>query len=185
MLTPLKPAPGALLIAPPMLPDTHFHRTAVLLCEHGHQGSFGLILNQPLTIPLDEVIDELPGYTAPLSLGGPVQQDTVHYLHRFGPRVPGSIEVLPNLAWGGDFETLMRVTIDEGSAAAVRFFLGYAGWSPGQLQGEIDDEGWIVTDADVDLVFSDPPEGIWRQALRRMGGTFAMLSNFPSDPRLN
>jgi putative transcriptional regulator len=182
----IDPQPGVLLIAPPMMQEPNFRRTVVLLCEHGAEGTFGLILNRPLTLRLSEVIDSADPVDTFLSLGGPVQPDTLHMLHRCGQHVPEAVTVLDGVCWGGDFEVIKSL-VETGRAGAqeLRFFLGYAGWSEGQLASEIAADGWIVSRADEALIFREQPEALWRTALRRMGGDYAMLANFPEDPRLN
>ncbi len=179
------PAPGVLLIAPPMMLDPNFRRSVVLLCEHGPDGSFGLILNRPLALKLSDVLDDLGGDDQ-VSLGGPVQQDTLHFLHRHGDLVTDSIAVFDGVHWGGDFEAVKTlVQTHDATPQDLRFFLGYAGWSPGQLDEEIALGGWFLARADEVLIFADPPGALWRTVLRRMGGQYALLANFPDDPRLN
>lgn len=178
---------GMLLLAPPALEEPTFRRSVVLLCEHNAAGSFGLVLNRPLDIEGGEVMDELMGYAEPLGLGGPVQPNTLHYLHRFNEAdVPGAIGVTDGVFWGGRFEAVQAL-VERGLATAreLRFFLGYAGWSPGQLQAELEAGGWISAWADAQAVFPDDPATLWRTSLRRMGGEYALLANFPDDPRMN
>ena len=178
-------APGVLLIAPPMMADPNFRRAVVLLCEHGPDGSFGLILNRPLTLQLGEVLDEFYS-DAPLSLGGPVQQDTLHFLHRHGDLIGDAVPVLDGVHWGGDFEAVKTLVQTEvATPNDLRFFIGYAGWSPGQLGEEVEQDGWFLAHADDVLVFDDEPETLWRTVMRRMGGEYALLSTFPDDPRMN
>ena len=181
------PAPGTLLVAPPLSDDANFRRTVVLLCEHSLEGSFGLILNRPLTLQLSEVLDGPFGYDATLSLGGPVEPNTLHFLHRFEEgRVPGAVPLPGGVCWGGDFEAVQAlVRAGDASPAVLRFFLGYAGWAAGQLDAEIEHDGWILTRADVPAVFPDDQEKLWRDVLRRMGGEYALLANVPDDPRMN
>ena len=182
----IDPAPGVLLIAPPLLNEPTFRRTVVLLCEHGPEGSFGLILNRPLSLQLGEVMDGMDTYPDPLSLGGPVQPNTLHFLHRFGETVPGAIAVLEGVYWGGEFEVLkLLVETQETTAQELRFFLGYAGWSPGQLAGEIEQGGWILSHTHDGFVFPEAPAQLWRTILRSKGGEYAILANFPDDPRMN
>lgn len=188
MSTPeIQPQSGALLVAPPMMLDPNFHRAVVLLCEHSDEGSFGLILNRPLTLSLGDVLQDLPDAQAPvLSTGGPVQPDTLHFIHRHGDVIPKSIEILDGIFWGGDFDLLKALVADGRTTARdIRFFLGYAGWSPGQLADEVEQGGWILTMADGDALFPEQPDQLWRAVLRRMGGEYALLSNFPADPRMN
>ena len=181
----IAPTPGVLLIAPPMMRDPNFWRAVVLLCEHGPDGSFGLILNRPLTLELSEVMNDLEGENM-VSLGGPVQQNTLHFLHRHGDIVTEAIPLLDGVLWGGDFDAIKTLIQTEvASPQDLRFFLGYAGWSPGQLEEEIAGGGWFLTPGDDVLIFPDDPKTLWRTVLRHMGGPYALLSNFPDDPRLN
>ena len=180
------PAPGVLLIAPPMMQDPNFRRTVVLLCEHTEEGSFGLVLNRSLSLQPSAVLEGMEQYDGLISLGGPVQPDTLHVLHRHGDHVGDAVEVADCVFWGGNIEAIQHLV--EGQHAApnnLRFFLGYAGWSPGQLEHEISLGGWILARSDSALVFTELPERLWRDALRRMGGAYALLANFPDDPRMN
>ena len=83
-LSDIPPEAGVLLIAPPMMQDPNFRRTVILLCEHGMEGSFGLILNRSISMHLADVVEDMGDYEGPLSVGGPVQPNTLHVLHRFG-----------------------------------------------------------------------------------------------------
>lgn len=177
--------PGTLLIAPPMLQDPNFRRTVVLLCEHGPEGSFGLILNRPLDLQLNEVMEGYLPYDDQVCLGGPVQRNTLHFVHRM-EAVHEGVQLPNGVQWGGRFETIKSALQQETvTAQELRFFIGYAGWSPGQLEDELEADGWILSTATPDLVFTDEPEELWRTALRQMGGEYAILANFPEDPRMN
>ena len=178
--------PGSLLLAPPMSGDPNFRRSVVLVCEHTDEGSFGLILNRPLELQLSDVLEDEGMPPQQIALGGPVQQNTLHYLHRLGDQLEDSISVVDGVFWGGDFDRLKALYRDgTASDENVRLFLGYAGWSPGQLEEEIGMDGWIVTPAQMHFVFSSDAERLWRTVLRAMGGTYATMANFPDDPRLN
>jgi putative transcriptional regulator len=180
-------APGALLVSAPMMQDPNFRRAVVLLCEHQpEQGTFGLILNQPVDVQLGDVVEGVFAYDPPLHLGGPVQRDTLHFLHRRPDDIPGGIELPGSITWGGDFEAVQE-TARRGDASPedLRFFVGYAGWSPGQLEEEFEEDAWILAPGSADVIFSASPDELWRSVLRRMGGQYAMLANFPDDPRMN
>ncbi len=185
-LSDIPPAAGVLLVAPPMMHDPNFRRTVILLCEHGVDGSFGLILNRSISLQLTDVVEGMDHYEGPLSVGGPVQPNTLHVLHRFGDKVGECIEVLEEVYWGGDFESIQElVKTTQTSCEEIRFFLGYAGWSPGQLDAEIEQDGWILTPTENSYIFKEDPEHLWKRILRRMGGEYALLANFPDDPRMN
>lgn len=177
---------GTLLIANAMLQDPNFKRTVVLVCEHNENGTFGLILNRPLELRLEDVIEDFGEWDAPLWLGGPVQTNTLHVIHRLGDRIEGSQEVIDGVFWGGDYEEirelvrLKTVTSDE-----LKFFLGYSGWGPGQLNDEMRSGSWYLSKATVQTVFTEPPEKLWGRVLRAKGGDYAYIANFPEDPRLN
>lgn len=177
---------GILLVAPPNLSDPNFRRSVVLLCDHSAEGSFGLILNQHTAIDMKDVWPGQGVFKEVVRAGGPVQMDTLHFLHRFGEDLSDAVEICPDVFWGGDFDALQH-TARGGNAltSGVRFYLGYAGWSEGQLQAEIEAGGWIMTRADSELVFDIEPELLWRAAMIRMGGEYALLSNYPDDPLLN
>ena len=180
------PRAGALLIAPPMMHDPNFRRTVVLLCEHTPEGSFGLILNRPLGVQLAEVVRGIGDPALSIGQGGPVQTDTLHFIHTCGDVIPGTVPISSGIYWGGDFDVMkLLIETKQVSQSDARFFLGYAGWSPGQLLDEIDQGGWIVTAGSAGSVFDTDPEDLWRGILRGMGDEYAILANFPEDPRLN
>lgn len=188
-------APGVLLVAPPTLGDPNFRRSVVLLCEHNEvEGSFGLSLGRPLeqditlrdALDLSEPAARLHAEDFSLALGGPVQPETLHYLHRHPEAVPDATEVAEGIWWGGDFEHVQALLAEgEADTRSLRFFLGYAGWGVGQLRAEMDQGGWILAPPAPDLVFPESLDAFWRQMMRRMGGEYALLSNFPDDPRMN
>ena len=103
----IDPGPGILLIADPFLKDPNFLRTVVFLCEHKEEGSFGFVLNRQYENTLNELIPELDEFKLPVFYGGPVQQDTIHFLHQYPEEIPGGIEVLKGVWWGGDFDKLV------------------------------------------------------------------------------
>ena len=182
----IKPEKGRLLISEPFLPDPNFERTVVLLCEHNEEGSFGFVLNKPSILKVNEVMEELANVENLVFVGGPVQQDTLHFIHR-NASLENAVEIVERIYWGGAFENLMLLLETRQIAASdVRFFLGYSGWGPGQLEEELDQDSWIVCDYVTDqLLFDTGSDIMWRKALENMGGRFSMYSNYPVDPRLN
>ncbi|MEP6736501.1 MAG: YqgE/AlgH family protein [Chryseolinea sp.] len=182
----LKPEKGRLLISEPYLPDPNFERTVVLLCEHNDEGSFGFVVNKPSIIKINEVMEDIRNVGEPVFVGGPVQQDTLHFLHR-NTNIEKAVKIRDEIYWGGDFESLL-VNLDTSviRSGDVRFYLGYSGWASGQLELELQEDSWIVCDfVNDELLFDTDPAVVWKKALESMGGRFSVYSNYPVDPRLN
>ncbi len=177
---------GVILLSHPMMSDPNFKRSVILICEHRIDGSVGLVLNDPMDYEVGEVIKELESSKQALFKGGPVQPETLHMIHRLPDRIRDSEEVIEGLSWGGNFEDLVdHLTIYNSDPKSLRLFSGYSGWSKGQLQSEIDEGVWIVAKHEADGLFESPPEKAWKNVLRSMGRKFAILSNFPENPRHN
>jgi putative transcriptional regulator len=182
----IKPEKGRLLISEPFLPDPNFERTVVLLCDHNDEGSFGFVLNKPSIVKVSEVMDNIHHLDEIVFVGGPVQQDSLHFIHR-RVEVEGAVSICEGINWGGSFETLVLMAdTKQIEGKDIRFFLGYSGWGPGQLEAELEAESWIVCDQVTDeLLFDTDPPMMWKKALDNLGGRFSMYSNYPVDPRLN
>ncbi|HEX8040634.1 MAG TPA: YqgE/AlgH family protein [Chryseosolibacter sp.] len=182
----IKPEKGRLLISEPFLPDPNFERTVVLLCEHNEEGSFGFVLNKPSILKVNEVMENMTDLDNEVFVGGPVQQDTLHFIHR-NTVLENAVEIVDRIYWGGAFENLMLLYESRQiTGKDIRFFLGYSGWGPGQLETELEQDSWIVCDYVTDqLLFDTGSDIMWRKALENMGGRFSMYSNYPVDPRLN
>jgi putative transcriptional regulator len=184
---PEQPEKGDLLISEPFLPDPNFERSVILLCEHDENGTFGYVLNQLSTLKFDEVIEESGGFTDELLVGGPVQQDTLHLIHRRPELIEDSKSVNDEIYWGGDFDRIVfLLNTKQIPKGDVKFFIGYSGWSPGQLMNEIEAKSWIVyKNPTAQQVFDSDANVLWRKVLNEMGGKFKTFSNYPSDPRMN
>ena len=178
---------GDLLISEPFLADTNFERSVILLCEHNEEGSLGFVLNKPSLLTLQDVLEEAVGSEQSLYTGGPVQQNTLHFVHRVSQLQDGADDLGQGILWGGNFEQLLSLmNTRQLMAEDIRFFVGYSGWAPGQLASELAEEAWIVySRATGEHIFDVPPERLWQEILRTMGGKYRMFSNYPIDPRLN
>lgn len=182
----IHPAPGILLIADPFLKDPNFLRTVVFICEHKEEGSFGFVLNRKYENTLDELIPELAAHKIPVYYGGPVQIDTIHFLHQYPDEIPGSFEVIKGVYWGGDFGSVIQMIRDDKiDYNKIRFYIGYSGWSDGQLKNELNEKTWLTVEATRKLVFHRNYDEIWKESLRQLGGDYEMMINFPIDPQLN
>jgi putative transcriptional regulator len=182
----VEPSKGRILVSEPYLPDPNFERTIILLCEHNAEGSFGFVMNKPSLARLGDVMQDLKGFDAPVFIGGPVQQDTLHYIHRL-PKLEDSTPVMDGVFWGGNFDQLVSlIETKQVASSDIKFFLGYSGWSVGQIDQELKDDSWIVWDkGSEELLFDIKAEAMWAYTLRAMGGRFSVYSNYPQDPRLN
>lgn len=180
-------SPGILLIADPFLKDPNFARSVVLLCEHQDaKGSFGFMLNKLFDQKLDELVPEILMNNIPVFYGGPVQLDTIHFVHRQPDLIEGGFEISDGVYWGGRFDNVVDM-INGGQLdlRRIKFFIGYSGWSSGQLEGEFNEKSWILSEGNTDLIFDEKEQNIWRQSLKNLGSNFALMANFPIDPLLN
>ncbi|GAB2795666.1 YqgE/AlgH family protein [Rhabdobacter roseus] len=179
-------AKGDLLIAEPFLGDPNFDRGVVLLCEHNEQGSFGFVMNQTTDLMLGDVLEETIYQDIPLYLGGPVEKNTLHFIHRRPELIDGSGQIAEGVYWGGDFEQVkLLLNLNQLTSADLRFFVGYSGWGSGQLGDELQQKSWIVTQTTSDFLFSTPADQFWREVLRNMGGKYRSIAHYPTDPSLN
>jgi putative transcriptional regulator len=180
------PAAGVLFIADPFLKDPNFMRTVVLLTEHHDEGSVGFVINRQYQNTLDELLPEMAGHKLPVYYGGPVETNTVHFLHCYPAKIPGGVEILKGVFWGGDFDAVVDIIqTGQADAAQLRFFVGYSGWGKGQLDMEVNEKTWLTTEATRRLIFHENAQNIWKDALKHLGGDYEMMINFPIDPQLN
>lgn len=166
--------------------DQNFQRSVVLLVEHGDTGSLGFVLNRQLEVSIEEIVEDFPSVDSPVFMGGPVEQTTLHYVHRLGDRLPNSRHVTDEVYWGGSFEHLQTM-LDSGEVSKqdILFFVGYSGWAPGQLEQELERKSWIVAPEDPSFIFRTDYQDLWRTVLQSMGTKYKVIANYPVDPRLN
>lgn len=183
---------GQLLVASPALEDPNFARTVIIILRHDREGgAFGLVLNRPL--PALDVEGQLPGWkewiTPPRHIfsGGPVERERAFALGTYAPTrldsqapfhgpVIGSLNVV-------DLDALPAAP--EAAPAEMRIFSGYAGWSGGQLESELDESAWFVVDARPSDIFAADPEHLWRDVLKRQRGSLAIFAHFPRERSVN
>lgn len=176
---------GHLLVAGPALVDPNFHRTVVLVGEHGDEGAMGVVLNRVSDVTVEEALPPMAQLTAPdepVYLGGPVEPQAVVVLADFADPARAEVVVVGNVGF-------LPGEVDEagelGDLRAVRVFAGYAGWGPGQLEGELEEGSWIVLPAQEADVFTATADRLWRDVLRREGGAYAVVALMPNEPRAN
>jgi len=182
----IEPGPGILLIADPFLKDPNFIRTVVLLCDHKEEGSFGFVLNKQIEQTLDELLENFEGFQLPVYYGGPVQTDTIHFVHQYPDLIPDACKISNDIYWGGNFEAVAVLIKNKSiDLKKIKFFIGYSGWADGQLSNEMTEKSWLIVDATKNLVFNTKPEEVWKGSLIHLGGDYEMMVNFPIDPQLN
>ncbi len=182
----IEPQQGVLLISDPFLLDLNFSRTVILICEHNEEGTIGFVINRKYEIPISQLIPELKNISIPLFYGGPVQMDVLHFLHQHPDKIPGGIEIANGIYWGGDFEILVNLIIKQLiDTNSIRLFIGYSGWSSGQLNEEINEKSWLCLESSQALIFQKKQDDIWKEALKQMGKKYEYLINSPLDPQLN
>lgn len=176
---------GTLLLSRPYLEDENFERSVILLCDHSDEGSFGLVLNDISEFSLGEVLEKNEEIENTLFFGGPVEHNTLHYIHNV-PEIDKSIPVYDDLFWSGNFdEILVRVKTGLIKEEDIRFFVGYSGWDSGQLQEEIKKDSWFVTNLKPKGLLKMEIKSMWQQILKDMGGKYRQYANYPIDPSLN
>jgi len=182
----IKPTQGALLLSEPFLKDFYFSRSVVLLAEHNETGTFGLIINKPLQVTLNEIVKDFPYFETNLYIGGPVNTESLFVLHTVGSKIENSYRIMPRLYWGGNMETIKAMIEDKKiTNDDIRFYIGYSGWDPNQLDREMKERSWAITKARPKGLFFEPPADMWKNYLKAMGSEYAQWVNYPPDPIMN
>jgi len=184
--TGLKIAKGKLLLSEPFLKDYFFKRSVIMMLDHDEFGSMGMIINRETEYFISDLVDDFPNFDSRVFLGGPVQTENIFILHRKGDLITGSQEVMPGLYWGGDFEQIKEmIKLGVLKNTDLRFYLGYSGWSKGQLDGELKENSWIVAESKNEYLFANQPKDLWGNILELYGNDYEMWLNFPVDPQEN
>ncbi|MCC7504971.1 MAG: YqgE/AlgH family protein [Saprospiraceae bacterium] len=171
---------GQILLAEPFMQDPYFRRAVVLLCEHHDEGSVGFILNKSIDMGLNDLMTEFPKFETEVFYGGPVQTDTLHYVHNVGDLLEESVKVADGVWWGGDFEQLkFLISSQLIEPHNIRFFVGYSGWSSGQLSEELGYGSWVQADMDANYLFKTKPRELWSQVMYNKGNVFEILADMP------
>lgn len=195
---------GKLLVAEPGLDDPNFRRAVVYVLEHSADGALGLVLNRPGEVPVAEAVPSWAPYVGGIDqvfVGGPVSPEGAICLARCPSAGPaeeglfGGEEAEPATEPAPVFRPITTSigvidlhgdpTEAPPGVQALRVFAGYAGWSGGQLEGEVDVGGWYVVEAHDSDVFTEHPEALWRDVLRRQRGSLRAVAHYPEDPTWN
>ena len=181
----IPPLNGTLLVSEPFSKDAYFKRSIVLLTLNNEEGAIGFILNKQVELSLSDLFEEDFDFAGKVSIGGPVSIDRIDFIHTLGHLIPESKHIVGDIYWGGNFNTVLNLvrsrSIDE---TQIRFFIGYSGWSKGQLDKEIDNDYWLVTNPEPNTIMNID-ENYWKSTLKRMGEKYKVWLNIPEDPVLN
>lgn len=180
------PEKGKILISEPFLPDSFFNRSIVYLTDHTEQGSVGFILNKRLDLQICDAIEGFEGWKETLNMGGPVGPDTLHYLHNLGKIIPKSVQVDNNIFWGGEIDVIRElIKMRRIKNSQIRFFLGYSGWSKGQLERELKENSWVIATIKSDIVMNNRGDDTWKRVLRSLKNKYRVWADFPDSPDMN
>ncbi|NOR87266.1 MAG: YqgE/AlgH family protein [Bacteroidales bacterium] len=184
--TNIKPNAGSILISEPSLKDMYFNRAVVLIADHNSDGSFGIILNKPLDVQLNDIVKGFPEFDARVYLGGPVSTKNLFFLHKKGDLIRNSTLIKEDLFWGGEIDDVKSL-IDLGvlQKEDIRFYIGYSGWTENQLDEELKEFSWLVDNPEIQELISVPTSEMWKKSVSRLGKDYELWANFPNDPSLN
>jgi putative transcriptional regulator len=177
---------GDLLVSQPFMIDGNFRRTVIYMVEYNEEGALGFILNRPVEYMVDELIQDFPDFKSPAFFGGPVSTNTIHYIHKLGHMLEDSVEIADGIFWGGDFNKLKTlITQNLVSDKDIKFYVGYSGWSPGQLEDELIHGSWIIAPGDSNYIFKFKNSDLWKKVLEHKGDNFDVIAQMPETFFLN
>jgi len=182
----LSPAKGRLLLSEPFMGDYYFGRSVILLVEHNEEGSVGVILNKPATAGFNDVLKDFPEFDAPIYIGGPVETNSLFYIHLLGEQIEDSVEIGDGVFWGGDIESIKEmILLKMIKPEDIRFFIGYSGWGKDQLKSELKRNSWLVSPTSRGDIFNTDPLAMWSKFIDTMGNEYRYWNKFPIDPNMN
>lgn len=178
---------GCLLLADPnIINDPYFNRTVILITENSEDEVVGFIINKPLEYNFEDIFSGM-GKDYIIYNGGPVNKDNLYYIHNLPDLIPNSIKVSDNLFWGGDFSNVKNLIKDNKIGSNnIRFFSGYSGWTLSQLNNEIKEKSWIITNNRFnDKILKLKTNEFWKEEIKKLGNDYKIWSNAPENPNLN
>lgn len=178
---------GKILIAEPFMLDNNFKESVILLCDkQPMDGNVGFILNKPIDMMIYQLVQDFPDVDFPVYYGGPVGHDTIHYIHKLGHILNDSVLVKGDIYWGGNFNQLKAlVKQDMVEFNDIKFFVGYSGWSPGQLENEIRMGSWVIDDMDSNYLFKISDNKLWKSSMQNKGDSFGIIAEMKKSISLN
>jgi putative transcriptional regulator len=167
--------------------DPNFKRSVIILTEYAQSGAVGFVLNHPSEYLLGDILPDTSYSEMPVYIGGPVGENTLHFIHCAPEKIDGGIEIAEGIFWGGDFEIVKElISSYKLNEQEIKFFTGYSGWTPKQLDDELIENVWIVTDKyKPESIFANNEQNLWKQTVISLGQRYAHIANFPENPELN
>jgi putative transcriptional regulator len=182
----LEPRKGRVLLSEPLMGDYYFGRSVVLLAEHNNEGSFGLIVNKTVQTKFNEILPDFPEFDSQLFLGGPVETNRLFILHTLGDKISESVEIIKGLYWGGNLDDIKEmISLNLANSKNIRFYLGYSGWSAGQLENELKRNSWVITRTSSEKIFTKSPENLWDDLVKKLGDEYLYWEKLPKNPMYN
>ncbi len=187
MLNKLLPHTGSLLLSEPFMLDPNFKRAVIFIAEYNEEGTIGYVLNHKSNFLLKDVLPDCENSNFPIYEGGPVGNDTLHFIHCCYDKMNSGTDIGAGVYWGGNYETLkLLVNNNMVSEAEVKFFVGYSGWGEDQLNIELEQNSWIVSNNyHPGVLFMDNEESLWKEVVVGLGPKYAHIVNFPENPLWN
>lgn len=175
-----------LLSEPTLLGENSFNRSVILLAEYTKDGTVGFILNKPLEFTIGDLIPEINSSLTVYN-GGPVEQDNLYFIHTIPNKIENSVEISNGIYWGGDFDSLKNLlNKNEIPKTEIRFFLGYSGWTKGQLENELQENNWLlIENKEKANLLAKPTSDFWKEKVKDQGGDYILFANAPENPILN
>jgi putative transcriptional regulator len=187
----LPPEQGRILISEPFLKDFYFKRSIVLLAEHNKDGTFGLVLNRTTDLKLSEILTssefKIPAeFDSKIYIGGPVKTDSLFFIHTRSDVISNSLKIMDGIYWGGNIDELVRLMYEKTlKPEEIRFYAGYSGWEPKQLDRELEEQSWVVARTTAAFLLKNSPEILWKKAVLNLGEDYKEWINYPIDPQMN
>lgn len=172
----LAPKNGRILLSDPFENDAYFKRSVVYLCNHDEDGSFGFVLNNLVKINLNQINPHLPAVLISLHLGGPVEVNTLFFIHRMSDQIRNATHLDADWYLGGEYDNLLQILKNQHiQNNDIHFFLGYSGWSKGQLENEIAENAWVVSEIDTfEEVILESKSDLWKLKMEKNGSKIQM-----------
>ncbi len=165
--------------------DTDFNQSIVFITDYSESGYMGFIFNKPTDYILSEIVPQCSGAFT-IYNGGPVETDRLFYIHKCPELIPDSVHIINDIYLGGDYNSVFQL-IDQGiiDHSEIRFFMGYSGWEPNQLESEILSEFWQCKSLNLSKLFTTNTKNYWKIAIQTLGPEYKLWINTPENPSLN